>query len=147
MNKIDYTKPIRIKADQPGTITVQQILSDGSAFIYLERDDRYYGGQFLFDKNGKFLAHISSSGTPCIVQGSGLTLENCPEEKELFVRVSSVGYPNPTSLHRISPAGNAVASIRLKVVDGIIKSAEVVRENKEPLTHAYFGNEVRAEEI
>tara|TARA_Y100001001_G_C8000065_1_gene305946 strand:- start:27 stop:464 length:438 start_codon:yes stop_codon:yes gene_type:complete len=144
---IDYTKPIRVKKDTPGTLTVEQILSDGSAFVHIERDDRYCGGLFLFDKNGEFHAHIPVSGKPCLIQGSGLTLENVPEEKEVFVRVSSVGYPDPTSLHRTSPEGDAVASIRLKVVDGIVKSAEVVRENKEPLTRAFFAHKSFVEEI
>ena len=147
MSKIDYTKPVRVKNDRPGTFTVERVLKDGSAFVHIKRDERYGGGRFLFDKNGEFLAHITGSGSPNTLQGSGLALENVPEEKEVFVRVSSVGYPDPASLHRSSPEGAAVASIRLKIVDGIVKSAEVVRENKEPLTHAYFARRSIAEEI
>ncbi len=140
MTKIDPNKPLTFKNKaQPKNLTVDFVLPNGDIVVNLEGDERYADGRFLFNQHGEYRGCISN-GVVTHGQGCALTLENVPDKKEIFVRVSAMDdSSSPTSLHREAPFGAGVGVIKLTVEDGIIKDATLERENKVPFNRVRFG--------
>ncbi|MAD95746.1 MAG: hypothetical protein CMB99_00225 [Flavobacteriaceae bacterium] len=140
MTKIDPNKPLTFKNEaQPKNLTVDFVLPNGDIVVNLEGDERYADGRFLFNPHGEYRGCITN-GVITYGQGSALILENAPEKKEIFVRVSSQDNSQlPASLHREAPFGAGVGVIKLTIEDGIIKDATLERENKVPFNRIRFG--------
>lgn len=139
---VDYTQPIRFKCDgrpQPENVQVTPLLG-GVAVISWDKSAPWAGGKCLFDSEGKWLGDLENPGSRA---GRLLLVENMPDKKTVYIRLSA-HYQNSKgeglTLHREVPLGQAVAVLKVTLVDGIVVESEVVRANITPITKLYFGN-------
>ena len=137
--KIDYHKPLTMTGPRGAPLNLKAVPFGNGTFheVTWDEDDRYVSGRCLFDAEGKWVGDLRDPTSPA---GSGLTLENGPEPKEIFVRVSSMDdSSSPASLHRSAPAGAGVGVIKLTIEDGVIRATTLIRENKVPFDRVRFG--------
>ena len=122
--KVDYSKPIRLK-DDDREVKVAAVTNDGFAIVTSEE---FHTNWVMFTPDGEF--HSSSNG-----QGTALKVENVPEEKKLYLRLSRFTGDIQTSVDNKPMGGTAVACIELTLNDGIVTGAELYRANEQPITH------------
>lgn len=134
MPTIDHTKPLLIFAAtgcQPAQ-PVPLIARTDEGHVIVETGHTGLGSDFrwlVFTEEGK---PVRSNQGPIGLAGHGgaLRLKNAPVIEHAFIRVSgTVRHHAETSLHKCDPQGDAVASIKLTIEDGVVTGAELVRAN------------------
>lgn len=133
MNKIDWTKPIRLKSGNANrAVKVQHVTPDGFAIVdndYDRPSSMRLAGWVMFKPDGTY--HIGETNTA----GSALEVENVPEDKKLYLRLSTFTGPEQTSVDNQPIKGTGVACVELTLKDGIVTDASLHRANRDPITH------------